>query len=451
MDANSLWDEINSLLKNDFTAVSYRTWFSNVKPLKLDHDQLTLQLPSVLHVEYWQKNISSKVIEYAFQLTGKDITPVLMTENQVKDEQQAQAEPLLYPTESDESDQLDPNYTFDKFVVGKQNMFAQAAALSVAEDPGVTYNPLLIYGGVGLGKTHLMQAIGNYMLEQDPSKNVVFITSEKFTNEFVSAVKDSSHGGTEMERFKEKYRNVDLLLVDDIQFFSSKDKTQEEFFHTFNELRNDKKQIVMTSDRLPNEISKLQDRLVSRFNWGLSVSIEEPDVATRTKILQSKAKYSKISITEEALEYLAKQVDSNVRELESALSQVKAFSDFNGGPSRINIPMVKSAISNHDFASKVDHNVDIEDILEGVSAYYNVSIDDIKGKKRYKEIVAPRQVAMYLSRELTKTSLPKIGEAFGGKDHTTVIHAYDKIKRALDNNDPQIKDEVADLKMELLR
>ncbi|MBW1604989.1 chromosomal replication initiator protein DnaA [Lactobacillus sp. Sy-1] len=451
MDANSLWNEINSLLKDDFTPVSYRTWFDHVKPIKLDHNRLTLQLPSDLHVEYWQKNITSKVIEYAFQITGNDITPILVTENQVNDEKQEQAERQRNSPIEEKNNQLNPNYTFDKFVVGKPNMFAQAAALSVAEDPGTTYNPLLIYGGVGLGKTHLMQAIGNYMLEQDPTKNVVFITSEKFTNEFVSAVKKDAHGGSEMERFKEKYRNVDLLLVDDIQFFSSKDKTQEEFFHTFNDLHKDGKQIVMTSDRLPNEIAKLQDRLVSRFNWGLAVSIDEPDVATRTKILQSKAKYSNIAITDEALEYLAEKVDSNVRELESALSRVKAYSEFKGNRLRINTELVEDAMAGLDFSNKIERTVDINDILRKVASYYDVSVDDIKGKKRYKEIVAPRQVAMYLSRELTKTSLPKIGKAFGGKDHTTVIHAYDKIKRALDNNDPQLKDEVADLKTEILR
>ncbi|MHA8138069.1 chromosomal replication initiator protein DnaA [Lactobacillaceae bacterium Scapto_B20] len=451
MDANTLWTDLDDQLKNDFTPVSYRTWFSDVKPIKFEHNKLTLQLPSPLHVDYWQKNITSKVIEYAFQITGKDVTPVLVTEDQVNDAKQEQENHRQFPPDDEDNNQLDPNYTFDKFVVGKPNMFAQAAALSVAEDPGTTYNPLLIYGGVGLGKTHLMQAIGNYMLEQDPSQNVVFITSEKFTNEFVSAVKKDTHGGDAMERFKEKYRNVDLLLVDDIQFFSSKDKTQEEFFHTFNDLHKDGKQIVMTSDRLPNEIAKLQDRLVSRFNWGLAVSIEEPDVSTRTKILQSKAKYSNISITEDALQYLAKQVDSNVRELESALSRVKAFSEFKGTHIRINTQMVRDAMSGLDFSTKVEKSVDIVEILEKVASYYNVSVDDIKGKKRYKEIVAPRQVAMYLSRELTKVSLPKIGQAFGGKDHTTVIHAYDKIKKAIDNDDPQVKDEVTDLKTELLR
>ncbi|MEJ6399986.1 chromosomal replication initiator protein DnaA [Nicoliella lavandulae] len=451
MDAKSLWDKLDEELKNDFTQVSYRTWFSNVKPIKFENNKLTIQLPSPLHVDYWQKNITSKVIEYSFQITGKDITPVLVTEDQVNDAKQEQEQKQPFPVADDENNQLNPKYTFDKFVVGKPNMFAQAAALSVAEDPGTTYNPLLIYGGVGLGKTHLMQAIGNYMLEQDPSKNVVFITSEKFTNEFVSAVKKDSNGGNEMEKFKEKYRNVDLLLVDDIQFFSSKDKTQEEFFHTFNDLHKDGKQIVMTSDRLPNEIAKLQDRLISRFNWGLAVSIDEPDVATRTKILQSKAKYAKISITDEALEYLAEKVDSNVRELESALSRVKAYSKFQGTKAVINTQLVEDAMNGLDYSTKIDRNVDINEILEKVASYYNVQVKDIKGKKRFKEIVGPRQVAMYLSRELTNASLPKIGKAFGGKDHTTVIHAYDKIKKALKNNDPQIKDEVGDLKTELLR
>jgi len=302
------------------------------------------------------------------------------------------------------------------------------------------YNPLFFYGGVGLGKTHLMHAIGNKLLETDPNSKVKYVTSEAFTNDLINAIQT----GTQ-ESFREEYRNVDLLLVDDIQFFANKEATQEEFFHTFNALYEDDKQIVLTSDRLPNEIPKLQDRLVSRFKWGLSVDITPPDLETRIAILRNKADLEGIDIPDDTLSYIAGQIDSNVRELEGALARVQAYSRLNNSP--ITTSLVADALKSLNLSNKLSE-VSIPVIQEKVAKYYHVTMAELKGKKRNKQIVMPRQIAMYLSRELTDSSLPRIGNEFGGKDHTTVIHAYDKIAAAL-KTDLDLQQAIGDLKSQL--
>ena len=313
---------------------------------------------------------------------------------------------------------------------------AHAAALVVSEEPGTMYNPLFFYGGVGLGKTHLMHAIGNKLLETDPTSNIKYVTSESFTNELINAIQTKKQ-----EAFREEYRNVDLLLVDDIQFFANKEATQEEFFHTFNALYEDDKQIVLTSDRLPNEIPQLQDRLVSRFKWGLSVDITPPDLETRIAILRNKADLEGIEIPDDTLSYIAGQIDSNVRELEGALARVQAYSRLNNSP--ITTSLVADALKSLHLSSKLSE-VSIPVIQEKVAKYFHVTMADLKGKKRNKQIVIPRQIAMYLSRELTESSLPRIGNEFGGKDHTTVIHAHDKITKAL-KTDAELQKAVGDL------
>jgi len=293
---------------------------------------------------------------------------------------------------------------------------------------------------VGLGKTHLMLAIGNKLLETDPNSKVKYVTSEAFTNDLINAIQT----GTQ-ESFREEYRNVDLLLVDDIQFFANKEATQEEFFHTFNALYEDDKQIVLTSDRLPNEIPKLQDRLVSRFKWGLSVDITPPDLETRIAILRNKADLEGIDIPDDTLSYIAGQIDSNVRELEGALARVQAYSRLNN--SAITTSLVADALKSLNLSNKLSE-VSIPVIQEKVAKYYHVTMAELKGKKRNKQIVMPRQIAMYLSRELTDSSLPRIGNEFGGKDHTTVIHAYDKIAAAL-KTDLDLQQAIGDLKSQL--
>ena len=302
------------------------------------------------------------------------------------------------------------------------------------------YNPLFFYGGVGLGKTHLMHAIGHQMLAINPQAKVKYVSSETFANDFINSIKNKTS-----EEFRQEYRKVDLLLVDDIQFFADKEATQEEFFHTFENLYNDNKQIVLTSDRLPNEIPKLQERLVSRFAWGLSVDITPPDLETRTAILRKKAQAENLEIPDDTLSYIAGQIDSNIRELEGALVRVQAFATMNSAD--ITTSIAADALKSLKGTS--NSQLSISKIQDEVAKFYHIQLKDLKGKKRVKTIVVPRQIAMYLAREMTESSLPKIGAEFGGKDHTTVIHAHEKISQLM-KSDSNIQQEIAEIKNLLL-
>jgi chromosomal replication initiator protein len=318
---------------------------------------------------------------------------------------------------------LNPKYTFDTFVIGANNRFAHAASLAVAEAPAKAYNPLFLYGGVGLGKTHLMHAIGHYIMDHNPSTKIMYISSEKFTNEFINAIRENRG-----ESFRNKYRNIDVLLIDDIQFLAGKDGTQEEFFHTFNALHEERKQIVISSDRTPKEIPTLEERLRSRFEWGLITDIQAPDLETRIAILRKKAKAENLDIPNEAMVYIANQIDTNIRELEGALIRVVAYSS-----------LINQDITSHLAAealkdiipSSRPKMITMNDIQQKVGEFYGLRLEEFKARKRTKAVAYPRQIAMYLSRELTDYSLPKIGEAFGGRDHTTVIHAHEKISQQL--------------------
>ena len=335
---------------------------------------------------------------------------------------------------------LDSKYTFDNFVQGEGNKLAAGAALAVADSPGSFYNPLFIFGGVGLGKTHLMQAIGHQMLAERPNAKVVYIQSETFVNDFINSIKNKTQ-----DQFREKYRTCDLLLVDDIQFFAKKEGIQEEFFHTFETLYNDQKQIVMTSDRLPTEIPDLSERLVSRFTWGLQVEITPPDLETRIAILRKKAEAEGLTIDDNTLDYVASQVDTNIRELEGALVKVQAHATIE--KEDINVNLARDALADLKLVQK-NRGLQISKIQEVVANYFQTSTAELKGKKRVRQIVVPRQIAMYLSRELTDSSLPKIGQEFGGKDHTTVMHAYEKIEQQI-KTDTDIKSAVFDLRQML--
>ncbi len=447
MDKDSLWEAIRGIFEKNVSATTYSTWIATVKPISLANNQLTLELPSPLHRDYWNDKLADSLVEYAYKITKKDIVPKFVLEGELRNSKPVDHLEDIDSDDLDDSDDdfmrnthLNPNYTFETFVIGKGNQMAHAAALVVSEDPGKMYNPLLLYGGVGLGKTHLMHAIGNKIVKDRPEANIKYVTSESFTNDFINAIQNH-----QTEAFRREYRNVDVLLVDDIQFFADKDGTQEEFFHTFNDLYENRKQIVLTSDRLPNEISKLQDRLVSRFAWGLSVDITPPDLETRIAILRAKAEADGINVPTDTLNYIAGQIDSNVRELEGALSRVHAFAKFKQVP--ITTDLVSEALRGLN-KGDAKPKITVEGIIKMVSNYFNVSTEDLKGKKRVKTIVTPRQIAMYLSRTLTNSSLPKIGAAFGGKDHTTVIHAYDKIEEAL-KSDEALKGQVEDLKDKL--
>ena len=435
----TIWRELQDSYRKEMNPVSYNTWIEPAKPLSFQNKQLIIEVPTMIQKNYWEKNLASKILETFYMMSGEEILPIFVTpdeaESLMKGQKEKQSEVI---EESNHSKALLNNkYTFDTFVIGKGNQMAHAAALVVAEDPGSIYNPLFFYGGVGLGKTHLMHAIGHQMLLKRPHAKIKYVSSENFTNDFITSIQKNR-----MEEFRNEYRTVDLLLVDDIQFLVNKEGTQEEFFNTFEELYRNNKQIVLTSDRLPNEIPTLPQRLVSRFAWGLSVDITPPDLETRTAILRKKAEAENLEIPDDTLSYIAGQIDSNIRELEGALVRVQAFAAIQSVDITTSLAAeALKALKSSQHLSQVS----ILKIQEDVAKYYHLQIKDLKGKKRVKNIVVPRQIAMYLSRELTDNSLPKIGAEFGGKDHTTVIHAHEKIQRLM-KQDLTIQNEIAEIK-----
>lgn len=445
LDLETLWQFIRDKFEQDFSPITFKTWIDTAKPLHFTGNIFVVEVASDLHKDYWEQSIIPQVTSLLSDTLGKKIKVLVKTVDE-EDPLAPQEKPHSTEVSLDltgnpkKSTPLNDKYTFKSFIVGKGNQLAHAAALAVAEEPGLMYNPLFFYGGVGLGKTHLMHAIGHQMLENNPNARVKYVTSESFANDFINSIK-SKH----QEEFRQEYRNVDLLLVDDIQFFSDKVGTQEEFFHTFNALYDDKKQIVLSSDRLPNEIPKLQQRLVSRFKWGLSVDITPPDLETRIAILRTKAEAEHIIVPDDTLSYIAGQIDSNIRELEGALMRVQAYAKLTQQP--ITTSLAAEALQSLNGAPQAKE-LSIAMIQDKVAKFYHVSVADLKGKKRVKNIVLPRQIAMYLSRELTNASLPKIGHEFGGKDHTTVIHAHEKIADAL-QSDETLKKDLATLKADL--
>ena len=437
-DQNGIWIYLKDKFKGDLSKVSFDTWIDSAQVLTVSNQMITVQVPTTLHKEYWENHLATKVVEYIYEYAGQEITPRFVTKDELEQEEQEteSLEIAANPPTLNRASELNSKYTFDTFVIGKGNQMAHAAALVVSEEPGTIYNPLFFYGGVGLGKTHLMHAIGHQYLSINPDKNVKYVTSETFANDFISSIQNRTQ-----EEFREKYRTVDLLLVDDIQFFADKEGTQEEFFHTFNALYDDRKQIVLTSDRLPNEIPKLQERLISRFAWGLSVDITPPDLETRIAILRKKADAERLEIPDDSLSYIAGQIDSNIRELEGALVRVQAFATMQNR--EITTSLAADALKSMIKGSEKE--ITISQILEDVANYYQITVKDLKGKRRVKTIVIPRQIAMYLARELTDSSFPKIGSEFGGKDHTTVLHAHEKIAKLL-KEDAEIKAEIEEIK-----
>ncbi len=436
-DQNEIWIYLKNKFREDLSKVSYDTWIDSAKILSVSKNMFTIQVPTTLHKEYWENHLATKIVEYIYEYSGQEINPHFLTkdeqeEDDVREDEKKEMNPLITGQISD----LNNKYTFDTFVTGKGNTMAHAAALVVSEEPGTIYNPLFFYGGVGLGKTHLMHAIAHQYLSINPGKVIKYVTSETFANDFIGSIQNRTQ-----EEFRQKYRTVDLLLVDDIQFFADKEGTQEEFFHTFNALYDERKQIVLTSDRLPNEIPKLQERLVSRFAWGLSVDITPPDLETRIAILRKKADAEGLEIPNDTLSYIAGQIDSNIRELEGALVRVQAFSTMNN--EEITTSLAADALKS--MIKESDKEITIGKIQKEVAKYYDITIEELKGRRRVQTIVVPRQIAMYLARELTDASFPKIGSDFGGKDHTTVIHAFEKIKKLVET-DEKTKQQIKELK-----
>lgn len=422
---------------------SFDTWLKNTKAETLEKDTLIISAPNEFARDWLENQYTDLISEILDEVTGtklntKFIIPDSSTELE-DDKPLPRPKPDISSTDSPKS-MLNSKYTFDTFVIGAGNRFAHAASLAVAEAPAKAYNPLFIYGGVGLGKTHLMHAIGHYVREHNRNAKVVYITSEKFTNEFINAIMENKSNS-----FRNKYRNIDVLLIDDIQFIAGKESTQEEFFHTFNALHEESKQIIISSDRPPKEIPTLEDRLRSRFEWGLITDITPPDLETRIAILNKKAKAEGLDIPNEVMLYIANQINTNIRELEGALIRVVAYSSLVNRD--IDASLAADALKDIIPSSK-PKVITIQGIKELVAERYDLRLEDFAAKKRTKSIAYPRQIAMYLSRELTDFSLPKIGEEFGGRDHTTVIHAHEKISRMLEE-DTELNRDIEEMKEKL--
>jgi chromosomal replication initiator protein len=430
LTAEDVWNDVSTRLREALNDTTYSTWFGEVDGEKLDHDRLVLCVPNdftrdwieghfldliratVRDVAGGERQVMFQVIETAPPQTAASAIPASVT-------------PLpIEVTQRSEIAGINPKYTFDSFVIGSSNRFAHAAALAVAEAPAQAYNPLFIYGHTGLGKTHLLHAIANFVTDHGGGLTCRYVTSETFMNDFINSLRDKR-----IEGFKTRYRTYDVLLIDDVQFFEHKERIQEEFFHTFNSLYEAGRQIVMSSDRPPRDISTLEDRLRSRFEWGLITDIQPPDLETRIAILRKKVKVDQIEIRDpELLTFIASRVSTNIRELEGALTRVVAFASLTGRA--LSVDLAQDVLKDV-FPQGEGVQISIERIQELVCERFSVTHDELTGDRRSQNIVYPRQVAMYLSRELTDASLPKIGKQFGGRDHTTVIHATSKIARLI--------------------
>ena len=413
MNMESLWDKTCALLSQDMPYVSYSTWIDgNMIPGVLENDTLFITVKMDRMISMIQNKYAELIEKRLSETAG---TPMKISLLNREEMQRKLADDGGGTAQADNDPHLNPKYTFESFVVGSGNRFAHAAALAVAESPAEAYNPLFIYGGVGLGKTHLMQAIGHFIHQNDPKKKILYMTSESFTNQLISAIQMKK-----TYEFREKIRKVDILMVDDIQFIAGRESTQQEFFNTFNELHNDNKQIILTSDKPPKDIQRLEERLCSRFEWGLVADIQRPDVDTRVAILREKTVQENISVPDDVLQLIAGKIDSNIRELEGCLTKLVAYSSLTREP--ITIELCEQALKDI-FDQKRVKQITAELIMQTVTDYYGLTMSDLTGPTRKREITVPRSIAMYLTRELTGMSLPQIGTVFGGRDHTTVLHS----------------------------
>jgi len=436
---NEIWQLTLNELSKDLNKPSFETWFNLTKPVSLENRCLVIEVPNDFTKEWFESRYRNQIMKALKEITDDDhqVNFVIASEfqdtpdvevlgqefNQSEDFTSSQNDENHYKNKYISS--FNPRYTFDTFVVGACNRLSHAASLAVAESPARAYNPLFIYGGVGLGKTHLLHAIGQYSLLNHNFSSVFYFSSEKFTNEFINAIRDNK-----TLEFRNKYRNMDILLIDDIQFLAGKEQTQEEFFHTFNALHDNNKQIIISSDRPPKEIPTLEDRLRSRFEWGLITDLQTPDLETRTAILKKKALSDGIDIPEHVIQYIAGKVITNIRELEGALIRIVAYASLSECP--VTLELTEAALQDIIFTRQ--KNITVKGIIEATADNFNLKPEDILSKKRTQDIALTRQIAMYLCRMLTDLSLPKIGNEFGGRDHTTVLHAFKKIDTLIVNN-----------------
>jgi chromosomal replication initiator protein len=454
VDAKQVWRAALGELQVSLSPANFETWLKETAVVAVDDNRFTVAVPNGFAKDWLETRYRSlisqtlaRVVGYSVQVdfeVREGVTGVLTEDAQQKAADGAPATAAAAPAAQVRLEpgrvggpeggslNLNPRYTFRNFIVGSANRLAHAASLSVAERPGHAYNPLFLYGGVGLGKTHLMHAIGNQVLARFPRKRVVYATSEKFTNEFITSIQQGK-----IDDFRARYRRIDLLLIDDIQFIADKERTQEEFFHTFNAIHEDGKQIVLSSDRPPKLITTLEERLRSRFEWGLIADLTAPDLETRIAILRAKAEENGVHIGADVLEFIARKVISNISELEGALNRIVAYANMGGMP--ITIELAQAVLSNVLYNPK-RRMVTPERIVHAVSEYYSVELEQLKGQKRDRAIVMPRQIAMYLMRAETDVSLLRIGQELGGRDHSTVLHACDKIDKETQENEELRRD-----------
>jgi chromosomal replication initiator protein len=442
MDAKQVWRAALGELQVSLSPANYETWLRDTVLVDVDDNRFKIAVPNGFAKDWLETRYRSLISQTLARIVGYSVqveflvkpateTPGANGNSGIHAPAPTSAPVRLEATRvgapEGASTNLNPRYTFANFIVGSANRLAHAASLSVAERPGHAYNPLFLYGGVGLGKTHLMHAVGNAVIARFPRKRVVYATSEKFTNEFITSIQQGK-----IDDFRARYRRIDLLLIDDIQFIADKERTQEEFFHTFNAIHEDGKQIVLSSDRPPKAILTLEERLRSRFEWGLIADLTAPDLETRIAILRAKAEEQAVPVSSDVLEFIARKVVSNIRELEGALNRIVAYASMGAVP--ITIELAQAVLSNVLYNPK-KRQVTPERITRAVSDYYGVQIEALKGQKRDKAIVVPRQIAMFLMREETDVSLLRIGAELGGRDHSTVLHACDKINREMSIND----------------
>lgn len=439
-----IWEKTLQVVEKHMTKPSFETWLKPTRPVKKEDNCIIIEVPNEFARDWVESRYAPLLFSTLKEYIQDDLEIKFITpKGNLHEDQRLPTQPDSIQRMSIEdffSQNLNPKYTFESFVVGDANRFAHAACLAVAEAPSKAYNPLFIYGGVGLGKTHLMQAIGHFVLYHSSLSKVVYVSSEKFTNELIDAIRNNK-----TSQFRDRYRNIELLLVDDIQFLAGKESTQEEFFHTFNALYEAGKQIVISSDRPPKEIPTLEDRLLSRFEWGLITDIQAPDLETRIAILKKKAALEGWKLPDDVIIYIADQIDSNIRELEGALIRVIAYASLSN--KQITLELTTDVLKDIIISQK-SRRITISLIQEMVADYFEIDLDDLYSKKRTRNITVPRQVAMYLSRELTDSSLPKIGELFGGRDHTTVLHSCQRVREMM-KDDLDFSKKVKDLILKL--
>ena len=426
-DKDELLKQAKELIKPEVTTIAYDTWIRPLEITEMTDNHFVLKATSDYNADLIHSRYADLILNTFKYLTNKEWTLSIIYDDP-NNNTEVENNVVISNSQSENQEQdieisnktLNPKYTFETFVVGNNNRFAHAAAIAVGEKPGESYNPLFLYGGVGLGKTHLMQAIGNRILQNNRYAKILYVTSEKFTNQLINAIKDNK-----TEVFRNRYRTIDVLLIDDIQFIAGKERVQEEFFHTFNALYEDKKQIIISSDKPPRDIQFLEDRLKSRFDWGLLADISCPDYETRLAILRKKAQEEKISVDDNILANIANKIDSNIRELEGVFNKIIARASLTHSP--ITIELTENTIN--EFKAESEKVLSSDFVKETVAKYFNIDKDDLVSNKRSNEIAFPRQIAMYLCREVANMSYPKIGEDFGNRDHSTVMHACKKIEK----------------------